>query len=227
MSQNTIHSIPENERPREKMLAKGAAVLSDAELLAIFLRTGCAGHSAIGLARLLIVRFGSLHGVLHAPQAEFCAIKGLGSVKYAQLQAVLALATRYLQEQLTQQPVFTSPQLVKDFLQGYLRGKTREVFVVLYLDSQHRLICTEELFQGTIDSAAVYPREVVRQALNHHAAAVILAHNHPSGVTEPSNADINITAQIRQGLELMDIRLLDHFIVGRGKVLSLAERGEI
>lgn len=227
---STSHSInhwPEGERPREKMLARGAAALSDAELLAIFLRTGTRGISAVDLGRQLLQRFGSLHGILNADRQQFSALKGMGAVKYTQLMAVMELARRYLAEQLAETTAFGSPGDVSAYLQATLQGRQREVFLVLFLDSQHRLIASEELFQGTLSAAAVYPREVVVRALRHNAAAVILAHNHPSGVAEPSQADVAITRQIKSALELIDVRVLDHMVVGRGSVTSLAERGEI
>jgi len=222
-----IRDWPEQERPREKLLQRGARALSDAELLAIFLRTGVKGITAVDLARNLLQHFGSIGKLIEADQEAFCKTPGLGSAKYSQLQAVMELARRHLQEKLQRFQVFTSPDQVVKFLQASLVGRHQEVFVVMFLDTRHRLIVSEELFTGTIDSASVYPREVVRQALRHNAAAVILAHNHPSGVAEPSREDRQITARLRDALQLVDIRLLDHFVVGSGEVVSLAERGMI
>ena len=222
-----ISHWPLEERPREKLLAKGAAVLSDAELLAIFLRTGLPGMTAIDLARELLAKFGGLGPLLSADRQAFCSAKGLGPAKYCQIQATLELTTRYLQEQLCGNPVFTRPGHVRDYLAVQMRDYQREVFVVLLLDTRHQLLEFRELFQGTIDAANVHPREVVRIALQKNAAAVIVAHNHPSGNAEPSQSDIAITGQLKAALTLMDIRLLDHFIVGRGEVTSLADRGQL
>lgn len=222
-----IKDWPSRERPRERLLAEGAATLSDAELLAIFLRTGCAGRSAVDLARDLLAEFGSLRCILEATQAQFCSAAGLGPAKYAQLQAVLEMARRHLQEALTRPQAFTQPQLVKDYLQRQLRHRQQEVFALLLLDTQHRLIEYCELFHGTIDGASVYPREVVKQALGVNAAAVIFAHNHPSGVAEPSAQDRTITRRLQDALALVEIRVLDHMIVGEGNVTSFAERGLI
>jgi DNA repair protein RadC len=221
----SIRHWPAPERPREKLLERGAMALSDAELLAIFLRTGIAGTDAVSLARQLLSQFGSLRRLLNASQAEFCAAKGLGEAKFVQLQAVLELSKRYLQQQMQRDTVFNEPKTVKRYLQHAIRREQREVFLLLYLDSQHRLIKTEPLFSGTIDASPVYPRIVVQQALAHNAAAVILAHNHPSGVAEPSRADRAITERVVQALMLVDIKVLDHFIVGDADVISFAERG--
>ena len=222
-----ISHWPLEERPREKLLAQGAAVLSDAELLAIFLRTGLPGVTAIDLARQLLAHFGGLGPMLSADQRAFCSAKGLGPAKFAQVQANLELTTRYLQEQLHGNPVFTSPSQVKDYLAVQMRDYQREVFVVLLLDTCHQLLEYRELFQGTLSGASGHPREVVKLALSKNAAAVIVAHNHPSGNAEPSKADIAITRQLKQALSLMEIRLLDHFVVGRGEVTSLADRGQL
>ncbi|MFP8967524.1 RadC family protein [Pokkaliibacter sp. CJK22405] len=221
----SIRDWPADERPREKLLVSGAQTLTDAELLAIFLRTGVTGKSAVDLARDLLQRFGSLRALLVAEQKDFCAAHGLGSAKFAQLQAVLEMGRRHLSETLKREQGFTSPQSVRHFLLSQLRDQQREVFLGLFLDSQHRLISHEILFQGTIDSATVHPREVVKAALRHNAAAVIVAHNHPSGVAEPSQADERITLRLKEALTLVDVRLLDHFVVGDGEVVSLAERG--
>ncbi len=220
-----IKDWPEGDRPREKMLAGGPGVLSDAELLAIFLRTGIPGLSAVDLARDLIVRFGGLGSLLSADITAFCSAKGLGKAKYVQLQAVLELSRRYLGEQLRRDEVFTRPDTVMRYLQSLLAGRHQEVFVALFLDSQHRLIASEEMFFGTIDGASVYPREVVRRALHHNASALIFGHNHPSGVAEPSREDAAITARLKDALALVDVRVLDHIVVGSGCAVSLAERG--
>lgn len=223
----TIRDWPEGERPREKLVQRGPAALSDAELLAIFLRTGVRGLSAVDLARQLLSRFGSFGGLLSASRGDFCAAKGLGEAKYVQLQAVTELAKRHLGESLVRESVFTSPQLVKDYLQAQLASRGMEVFVVLFLDTRHRLIAYEEMFQGTIDGAAVYPREVVKRALHHNASAIIMAHNHPSGVAEPSGDDLAITSRLKDALALVDVRVLDHLVVAAGVSVSLAERGQI
>jgi DNA repair protein RadC len=220
-----ISDWPESERPREKLLARGASALSDAELLAIFLRTGCVGLSAVDLARQLLQRFGSLANMLSANKKTFCDARGLGEAKYVQLQAVMELARRHLGEQLSREHVFSSPDLVGQFLLSQLRDCQQEIFSVLFLDAQHRLIAWEKLFYGTIDSASVHPREVVKQALHHNASAVIFSHNHPSGVAEPSDADQVITQRLKDALMLVDIRVLDHVIVGGGYTVSMAERG--
>ena len=222
-----ISHWPKEERPREKLLSKGAAALSDAELVAIFLRTGLPGITAIDLARALLSEFGSIGALLSARQDAFCERKGLGPAKFAQLQAALELPSRYIKEELRANPIFTSPQMVRDYLAVQMRGYQREVFVILLLDSRHQLLDFHELFQGTIDMASVYPREIVKLALQNNAAAVIVAHNHPSGVAEPSQSDIAITKRIKQALALVDIRLLDHFIIGRGAVTSLADTGRV
>lgn len=220
-----ITDWPLTERPREKLLAQGAQALSDAELLAIFLRTGVRGIDAVNLARQLLKQFGSLRTLLSASQAEFCRGQGLGEAKYVQLQAVLELNRRCLSQQLKRETVFSEPTQVRKYLHQLLLQEQREVFVVLYLDNQHRMICAEPLFQGTIDASPVYPRIVVQSALKHNAAAVILAHNHPSGVAEPSHADRAITDRLTQAMALVDIRVLDHFVVGDAEVVSFAERG--
>ena len=222
-----ISHWPKEERPREKLLLRGASALSDTELLAIFLRTGLPGITAIDLARNLLDEFGGIGPLLSADQDLFCAGKGLGPAKYSQLHACRELTTRYLKEELTDNPVFTKPSHVRDYLAIQLRDLKREVFVVLLLDTRHQLLYYREMFQGTIDATSVHPREIVRLALLKDAAAVIVAHNHPSGVAEPSLADIAITQKIKAALELMEIRLLDHFIIGRGQVTSLADTGRM
>lgn len=216
---------PSSERPREKLLERGAQSLSDAELLAIFLRTGCTGKSAVDLARDLIAEFGSLRALLAANQDQFCAAQGLGPAKYAQLQAVMEMAKRNLAEVLQRGDAMADPNQVRTYLKAQLRHQPSEVFCVLYLDSQHQLIRFEPLFYGTIDSAAVYCREVVRKCLHNNAAAVIFAHNHPSGVAEPSLSDRQLTTRLIEALGLVDIRVLDHMVVGDGRVVSFAERG--
>ncbi len=223
----TIKDWPAEERPREKLLSRGAGALSDAELLAIFLRTGCAGKSAVDLARDLLVGFGSLRALLEATQSEFCGAMGLGAAKYAQLQAVLEMARRHLAEQLQQRDALTSVAAVRAYLTQQLRHRQQEVFCALLLDNQHRLLNFLELFQGTIDGASVYPREVVKTVLAHNAAAVIFAHNHPSGVAEPSQADRSITDRLCNALSLVDVRVLDHLVIGEGDAVSFAERGWI
>lgn len=220
-----IREWPPDERPRERLLARGAAGLSDAELLAIFLRTGLPGLSAVDLARQLLSRFGGLRGLLGADREAFCAERGLGEAKYAQLQAVLELARRHLGETLDDRDLLREPALVRSYLASYLRGGDRERFVGLFLDSQNRLIANEVLAEGSLSEASVYPREVVKAALRLGAAAVIFAHNHPSGLPEPSEADRRLTERLRQALATVDVRVLDHFVVGEGAPLSFAERG--
>ncbi|MCH2041159.1 MAG: DNA repair protein RadC [Saccharospirillaceae bacterium] len=220
-----IRDWPEMERPREKLLTLGAQVLSDAELLAIFLRTGVKGKSAVDLARELLADFGSLRSLLTADLSTFCQSHGLGSAKFAQLQAALEMAKRHLAEELERGDALTNPQLTQRYLLSQLRDRSHEVFACLFLDNQHRVIRYQELFHGTLDGAAVYPREVVKQALSVSAAAVILAHNHPSGVAEPSRSDRAITDRLTEALGFMDIRVLDHLVVGDGYCVSFAERG--
>lgn len=222
-----ITDWPAQERPREKLLERGPAALSDAELLAIFLRTGVAGVTAVDLARDLIVRFGSLRGLLAADRDRFCAARGLGEAKYVQMQAVLEIARRHLAETLRSGVPLASPRDAGDYLSARLRDREHEVFAVLFLDSQHRVLACDELARGTLDAAAVYPREIVKAALKRNAAAVILAHNHPSGVAEPSAADRHLTERLKQALGVVDIRVLDHLVVGEGPPVSFAERGWI
>ncbi len=219
-----ISQWPRAERPREKLLQRGAGTLSDAELLAILLRTGVAGRSAVDLARTLLGEFGSLRRLLAAPLADLRDARGIGIAKYAQLQAAIELARRHLAEELQHQDCLTRPAQTMNYLRARLRGYDHEVFACLMLDNRNRVIAFRELFRGTIDGAGVYPREVVKQALADNAAAVIFAHNHPSGVAEPSQADIRITERLQRALALVDIRVLDHVIVGEG-VTSLCERG--
>ncbi len=220
-----LRDLPEDERPRERLLTKGAASLGDAELVAIFLRTGVVGKTAIDLARELLARFGSLGGIAAADVDEFTAIDGLGVAKYAQLQAAVELARRALTGEMRGADNLSSPQAVRRYLTLALEHKTVEVFMGLFLDAQNRLIAAQELFSGTLTQTSVYPREVVKGALKHNAASVIFAHNHPSGVAEPSRADETLTQALKQALSLVDVRVLDHFIVGRGELMSFAERG--
>ncbi|MEW7983901.1 MAG: JAB domain-containing protein [gamma proteobacterium symbiont of Phacoides pectinatus] len=220
-----ITDWPVAERPREKLLARGPGALSDAELLAIFLCTGVKGRTAVDLARDLLTEYGTLSSLLAADRTRFCRSHGLGSAKYAQLQAALEMSRRHLRETLDRGQGLSDPGAVGRYLQSRLSGYPHEVFACLFLDNRHRVIQYEELFRGTIDRASVHPREVVRQALLHNAAAVILAHNHPSGVAEPSRADEQITRQLQQALLQIGVRVLDHIIVGTGTTTSLAERG--
>lgn len=221
----TIKDWPAAERPREKLLSAGASALSDAELLAIFLRTGVAGKSAVDLARDLLTRFGGLRHLFDADRTAFVQAPGMGDAKYAQLQAVLEMARRHLSERLVRNDVLQNPDDTRRYLEMKLGCFPYEVFATLFLDNRHRVIAFEELFRGTIDGASVHPREVVRRALRHNAAAVIFAHNHPSGVSEPSHADQRITQRLRDALTLIDVRVLDHIVVGAGESTSLAERG--
>lgn len=220
-----IKDWPADERPREKLLQRGAQALSDAELLAIFLRTGVTGLSAVGLARNLLTTFGSLRALLESNQQQFCQQHGLGPAKYAQLQAVIEMSNRHLESSLSRGQLLDDALVTKHYLQQKLRHYSHEVFACLFLDNKHRLIAFEELFRGTIDGASVYPREVVKQALAHNARAVIFSHNHPSGIAEPSQADKNITQRLKSALALVDIRVLDHIIIGDGETLSFAEKG--
>lgn len=222
-----ISDWPESERPREKLLKNGPQNLSNAELLAIFLRTGMAGKSAVDLARELLQRFGGLTGMFAADQSTFCQVPGMGPAKYAQLQAVLEMARRALEEELKSRDILNSPKSVREYLRLSLQGKQHEVFIGIFLDAQNRTIATEELFNGTLTQASVYPREVVKRALHYNAAAVIFAHNHPSGLAEPSHADETLTQSLKQALALVDVKVLDHFIVGSDSAMSFAERGLI
>ena len=224
---HTIRDWPPGERPREKLLARGPAALSDAELLAIFLRTGISGKTAVDLARDLLSTFGGLRPLLEADQRQFCNHHGLGKATFAQLQAVLEMTRRHLQEQLQREDSLENPDTTRRFLASRLRHLPHEVFACLFLDNRHRVIVFEELFRGTIDGASVHPREVVRRALQHNAAAVILSHNHPSGVAEPSRSDIQLTRRLTEALALIDVRVLDHIVVGDNNGVSFAERGLI
>jgi DNA repair protein RadC len=220
-----ITDWPELERPREKLLDRGPEALSDAELLAIFLRTGVPGKTAVDVARDLLSRFGSLRDLLAAGADELCQVPGIGEAKYVQLQAGLEMGRRYLAERLVRGESLSSTADTRQFLQAQLRDRQNEVFCVLFLDNRHRVLVFEELFQGTLNGTAVYPREVVKQALKYNAAAVILAHNHPSGVAEPSRADEQLTSRLKEALALVDIRLLDHLVIGDGEMVSFSERG--
>ena len=219
-----ITDWPVDERPREKLLIRGANALSDAELLAIFLRVGVKGKTAVDLARELLQNFGSLRQLFDADAKKFCETHGMGEAKYVQLQAVLEMSRRYLAEKLRRGDPLNDPDAVRFYLTSKLRDYRFEVFSCLFLDTRHRVIEYEELFKGTIDGASVHPREVVRRALYHNAAAVIFAHNHPSGVAEPSQADERITGKLKDALNLIDVRVLDHFVIG-DQVVSFAERG--
>jgi DNA repair protein RadC len=223
----TIPDWPAGERPREKLLAHGADRLSDAELLAIVLRHGGRGQTAVDLARELIGRFGSLGRLLQAERQRFCAAPGLGPARFAEVQAMLALMRRMLRETLSGGSVLDSPLQVRDYLQLTLAAREYEVFVAVFLDTQHRVLVDSELFRGTLSQTSVYPREVVKAALASNAAAVIFAHNHPSGVAEPSRSDELLTRALKEALALVDVRVLDHFVVARGAVVSFAERGLI
>ncbi|OUS27307.1 hypothetical protein A9Q99_14940 [Gammaproteobacteria bacterium 45_16_T64] len=220
-----ITDWPVKERPREKLLNMGSGSLSDGELLAIFLRVGSPGKTAVDVARELLSEFGGLRQLMDADLHTFCQIKGMGAAKYTQLQAVLELGRRYLVEEMSIGDAVTHPDKIKQFLMAKMRAYGQEVFACVYLDNQHRILDYKELFYGTIDGASVYPREVVKQTLAINAAAVIFAHNHPSGIAEPSQADQKITERLKKALHLVDIRVLDHMIVGDSEVVSFAERG--
>lgn len=222
-----LKDLPPDARPREKLLARGPGALSDAELLALLLRTGLAGKGVLQLAQELIDCFGGMAGLLHASADDLKRIKGLGPAKRAELVAVLELARRALAEQLRERAALDTPQAVKDYLQLQLASKKHECFAVLFLDNQHKLLALEELFRGTLAQTSVYPREVVLRALHHHAAAVVLAHNHPSGTVQPSRADEALTQALKAALALVDVRVLDHVIVAPGLALSMAEKGLI
>jgi len=221
----SIRDWPAAERPREKLLEQGSGSLSDAELLAIFLRTGVSGKSAVDLARHLLNQFGSLRALLEADLRAFSEQLGLGPAKFAQLQAVLEMGRRHLAERMRQKTALENPQVVRDYLKAMLRHEPHEVFGCLFLDSKHQVLTFEPLFRGSIDNTAVHPREVVKRSLANNAAAVILCHNHPSGNSDPSQADRVLTKRLQKALELIDVRVLDHFIVGDGEPLSMAECG--
>ncbi len=220
-----LEGLPSDSRPREKLLQRGPGALSDAELLALLLRTGIAGKNVLLLAQELVDAFGGVAGLLHSGADELGRIKGLGPAKRAELLAVVELARRALAQQIRQKPLFDSPQAVAHYLQLHFGHKPHEVFAVLFLDSQHRLLALEELFRGTLAQTSVYPREVVLRALHHHAAAVVLAHNHPSGTAEPSRADEMLTQTLKSALSLVDVRVLDHFVVTASACRSMAELG--
>jgi DNA repair protein RadC len=220
-----ITDWPMQERPRERLIALGPHALADAELLAILLRTGVKGQSAVDVARGLLTRFGSVGGLLEIGVEKLAAVPGLGTAKAAQLHAALELSRRALKEDLAARDALSSPRAVRDYLRLALAGRQHEVFVVLLLDAQHRVIACEELFRGTLTQTSVYPREVVKCALRHNAAAVIFAHNHPSGVAEPSHADEILTRSLKSALGLVDVQVLDHFVVAGSATTSFAERG--
>lgn len=220
-----MKNLPPDARPREKLLALGPAALADAELVALLLRTGLKGTPVLTLAQQVLDAFGGTAGLLHADAAALKRIKGLGPAKRAELAAVVELARRSLRQRLAERPAFDSPGAVRDYLQLQLAAREREVFAVLFLDAQHRLLSFDEMFRGTLAQTSVYPREVVKRAMALNAAAVILAHNHPSGVAEPSRADEFLTQSLKSALALVDVRVLDHFVIGQGQVVSFAERG--
>jgi DNA repair protein RadC len=220
-----ITDWPADDRPREKLLAKGAAALSDAELVAIFLRTGVSGKSAVDLARDMLTQFGSLSALCCADRKTFCDIHGVGEAKYVQLQAIMEMAQRALGEELKQGVELSSPRSVRDFLRLRLQRLPHEVFVGVFLDAQNRVLAVDDLFSGTLTQTSVYPREVVKRALRHNAAAIIFAHNHPSGIAEPSRADETLTATLKRALALVDVQVLDHFVIGSDSAMSFAERG--
>jgi DNA repair protein RadC len=220
-----LKDIPRDARPREKLLAQGPAALADAELIALLLRTGLKGISVLQLAQNLLDVFGGLAGLLHAGPQDLKRVKGLGPAKRAEMAAVIELARRSLAQELVQRPVFDAPAKVKDYLRLQIGERDHEVFVVLFLDAQNRLVRCEEMFRGTLTQTSVYPREVLKRALDLNAAAVILAHNHPSGAAEPSRADEFLTQTLKSALALIDVRVLDHLVVGRAGVVSFAERG--
>lgn len=220
-----ITDWPEAERPREKLLARGAQALSDAELLAIFLRTGVNGKSAVDVARELLGEYGGLRALLTAEPASLCAVPGIGTAKAAQLVAALEIGRRHLGERLARGAALESTRDTRAYLEARLRDLDHEVFCGLFLDNRHRVLAFEELSRGTLNGTAVYAREVVRRALRHNAAAVIFAHNHPSGVAEPSRADELLTQRLKEALALVEIRVLDHLVIGDGECVSLCERG--
>jgi DNA repair protein RadC len=220
-----LKDLPPDARPREKLLARGPEALADAELIALLLRTGLKGRSVLQLAEQMLTEFGGLTGLLQATPDDLKRIKGLGPAKRAEMSAVLELARRSLAQELMQRPVFDSPTRVKDYLRLQIGGKPHEVFVVLFLDAQNRLIRCEEMFRGTLTQTSVYPREVLKRALELGAAAVLLAHNHPSGAAEPSRADEYLTQTLNKALALIDVRVLDHLVVSQSEVVSFAERG--
>ena len=221
----SIKTLPADARPREKLLARGPQALADAELLALLLRTGVAGTGVLQLAQRLLADFGGLRGLMHASPGGLARVRGLGPAKRAELAAVLEIARRAMVAELSERPVFDAPQTVRQYLSLQLAHLAHEVFAVLFLDHQHRLLAMEELFRGTLSQTSVYPREVVKRALALNASAVILAHNHPSGLAEPSRADEFLTQSLKSALALVDVRVLDHMVVGAADVVSFAERG--
>ena len=220
-----IKEWPTTERPQEKLLISGAHALSDAELLAMFIRSGTKGRSAVDVGRELLLEFGGLRQILCASQSEICSAHGLGPAKFALLQASLEIGRRFLDQTLRKQGPLSSPVQAADFLMHHLRDLKREVFAIIYLDTRHQVIDYEELFLGTINGATVHPREVIRSVLEHNASAVILAHNHPSGVAEPSQSDTLLTKKLQESLDLIDVSLLDHLVIGDGEYVSMSDRG--
>ncbi|WP_312241696.1 RadC family protein [Pantoea sp.] len=215
----------DNLPPREKLQQSGAASLSDVELLAIFLRTGASGINVMALAKQMLNEFGSLYRIMTASKQELTAIKGVGDAKLAQLHAIAELGRRFFAAQLARENVMENPQVTRHYLQSVLAHQERELFMVLFLDNQHRVLQAQQMFAGSINSVEVHPREIAREALKHNAAALILAHNHPSGIAEPSLADQEITRKVSQACALLNIRVLDHLVIGRGEYVSFAERG--
>ena len=220
-----MKDLPADQRPREKLLARGASALADAELLALLLRTGYKGRGVVAMAQDVLDACGGFAGLLNAEPERLKSLKGLGPAKRAELLAVMEVARRALAQQMAAAPVFDSPQRVKDYLGLQLAGRSQEVFAVLFLDAQHRLLRLEELFQGTLTQTSVYPREVLKRALALNAGAVVLAHNHPSGLAEPSRADEYLTQTLKTALKMIDVQVLDHIVVGQGQAVSMAERG--
>ena len=220
-----ITDWPVEERPREKLLSRGAEALSDAELLAIFLRTGTPGKTAVDLAREVLQKFDGLRGLLNANQLQFCEIDGLGQAKYVQLQAVLEMAQRHFNQTWLRDAVLNNPADARDFLHNRLRDYPYEVFACLFLDNHHRVICFEELFHGTINGTSVHPREVIKKTMEYNAAALIFAHNHPSGLAEPSRADRHLTDRLKQALAQIEVQVLDHIVIGDGETVAFSERG--
>lgn len=223
----TIQDWHKDRRPREKLLSGGASQLSDAELLALFIRTGVPGLDAVALSQKLLDKFGTLNAIFNAKLGELSEVKGIGQAKFVLFQAILEISKRYFHEAMTDKDVMQSPDAVRKYLQHLLQNEPYEQFVLLHLDNQHRVLKSEVLFKGTINAAAVYPRVVVDSVIQHRSAAVIFAHNHPSGICEPSQADIQLTKRLKQALNLIDVATLDHFVVGQDQVVSFAERGLI
>jgi DNA repair protein RadC len=222
-----MKDLPADQRPREKLLAHGAPALADAELLALLLRTGNKGQGVLQLAQAVLQRCDGFAGLLGGAADQLTGIKGLGPAKRAEILAVMEMARRALAQQMQAVPIFHHPTLVKDFVAMQLSGRSQEVFVVLFLDAAHRLLKMEEMFIGTVDQTSVYPREVLKRALSLNAAAVVFAHNHPSGMPEPSQADLNLTQRLKTALQLVDVKVLDHIVVGQGSVVSMAERNQL